>query len=289
MNKVVALLKLTRIEHSLMLVLAVVAAELIVKGVPPTWLLVLSVIPAILISMGAFAINDYFDVKVDMLNKRKRPIVVGAISKQAALKVSIACFILGVFASAFINAYAFLIAAIFAILAFLYSYKLKELLLVGNVYIAFTMVIPFIYGNYAVADTIANITILISLIIFLSGFAREIHGMIRDYKGDVKGRNTHNIVSVMGTEKSAQFALSLYLEAIAFSIFMFFFEAPFAYNLVYAVIIAIVDVVLIYVGLMFIKNRMTRKQFDLSRNLSLGAMALALIAFMLSALVYVPI
>jgi len=281
MNKVAALLKLTRIEHSLMLVLAVVAAELIVNGVPPAWLLVLSVIPAVLISMGAFAINDYFDVKVDTLNKRKRPIVIGAISKQVALKVSIACFVLGVFVSVFINVYTFLIAAVFAILAFL--------LLVGNVYIAFTMVIPFIYGNYVVANTPANIIILISPIIFLSGFAREIHGMIRDYEGDIKGRNMHNVISIMGTEKSALFALSLYLEAIALSIFMFFFEAPFAYNLIYAVMIAIVDVVLIYVGLMFVKNRLTRKQFDLSRNLSLGAMALALIAFMVSALIYVPI
>jgi geranylgeranylglycerol-phosphate geranylgeranyltransferase len=257
--------------------------------VPPTWLLVLSVTPAILISMGAFAINDYFDVKVDMLNKRKRPIVVGAISKQAALKVSIACFVLGVFASAFVNTYAFLIAAIFAILAFLYSYRLKELLLIGNIYIAFTMVIPFIYGNYVVANTLANITILISLIIFLSGFAREIHGMIRDYEGDIKGRNMHNIVSVMGTEKSALFAFSLYLEAIALSIFMFFFEAPFAYNLVYALMITVVDAVLFCIGLMFVKNHLTRKQFDLSRNLSLGAMALALIAFMVSALIYMRI
>ncbi|HUB92789.1 MAG TPA: UbiA family prenyltransferase, partial [Candidatus Saccharimonadales bacterium] len=68
-----AVLKLTRIEHSIMLVIAVLAAELIAKGLPSLPILVLSLIAPVFISMAAFAINDYFDLKVDKINKKMRP------------------------------------------------------------------------------------------------------------------------------------------------------------------------------------------------------------------------
>lgn len=289
MNKLVALFKLTRIEHSIMLVLAVLSAELIANGVLPIPLLLLSIVPAILISMGAFAINDYFDVNVDRLNKRKRPIVIGAISKKEAFSISIICFAFGVLVSLFINIYVFLIAAIFAILAYLYSYKLKEILIIGNVYVAFTMVIPFIYGSYVVASSPSITIIIISLMIFLSGFAREIHGMIRDHRGDIKARNVHNVISAVGIKKSAQFAFTLYMEAIALSIYLFFFQSPFAFNIIYAVMITVVDLMLLYVALIYLKDNLNRRSFDLTRNISLGAMALALVTLILCALVYIPI
>ncbi|EQD78308.1 UbiA prenyltransferase [mine drainage metagenome] len=71
MNKLVAVLKLTRIEHSVMLVIAVLAGELIVaRHLPGAYVLLLSLIVPIFVSMGSFAINDYFDVEVDTLNKK---------------------------------------------------------------------------------------------------------------------------------------------------------------------------------------------------------------------------
>ena len=71
-----AVLKLTRIEHSVMLAIAVVAAELISGVLPSPGIFVLALIPPIFVSMGAFAVNDYFDIKVDRFNKRyDRPLV----------------------------------------------------------------------------------------------------------------------------------------------------------------------------------------------------------------------
>ena len=137
-----------------------------------------------------------------------------------------------------INIYAFVIAVIFAALAFLYSYRLKDTLLVGNVYIAFSMVIPFIYGDFVVsrslhadsADIARNIP---------SGLAREIHGMIRDYKGDAKARGSRNLLYHVAPARASQLAAILYVEAILVSVYMFFFYAPFAFNLVHIVPIAI--------------------------------------------------
>ncbi|MEM3228556.1 MAG: hypothetical protein QW549_03130, partial [Candidatus Micrarchaeaceae archaeon] len=74
MNKIGAILRLTRIEHSVMLIIAVVAAELIAsRSLPDYFVLALSLITPIFISMASFAINDYFDIETDRLNKKSRP------------------------------------------------------------------------------------------------------------------------------------------------------------------------------------------------------------------------
>lgn len=288
-----AFLKLTRIEHSIMLVIAVIAGELIANGarLPGAVPFLLSLATPVFISMGSFAINDYFDVDLDTENMRfDRPLVSKEMSKRSALIISYASFSLGVLAALFINIPAFIIAFIFAFLAALYSYKLKEILLIGNVYVAFSMAIPFIFGNYVISYAINPNILIISAIILSSGIAREIHGMIRDFKGDRKIRDLKSIPYYIGIKESSAVAFGLYIIAILLSISMFFFLPPFHSNLFYLFTIAIVDAALVYVNISYlslkgIKNR--KKMFKLSRNLSLAAMSVALVIFLLSNFIYI--
>lgn len=290
MNKIGAVLRLTRIEHSIMLVIAVLAAELISGHIPSAMILLLSIITPIFVSMGSFAINDYYDVNADKANRRNdRPLVNGSLTTRQALWIAIVCFIIGVIASLFINPYAFAIALVFALLAVLYSYRMKDMLLVGNVYIAFSMVIPFIYGNYVVAHVLNTDIIFVGIVIFLAGVAREIHGMIRDYRGDAKARGSKNLVYHIGAPRASQFAAILYVEAIMVSIYLFFFNYPFSFNLVYLVPIAITDISLLYISYGYLVQKKSSGFYRLSRNLSLAVMALSLIAFLAAALVYVRI
>lgn len=285
MSKVGAFFRLTRMEHSAMLVVAVLAAEIIAGGLPGAATLALSLITAIFISMASFAINDYFDVASDKANKRTdRPIASGEISRNSAFAISMICLIIGIGASAFINFYAFLIAWVFGALAMLYSYRLKDVLLVGNVYIAFSMAIPFIFGNLVVRTSLVPAVIVLSFIVFLSGLAREIHGMIRDYKGDQSARRSRNLVYYIKKERAAQIAFILYLEAILISVFAFFYIEPFAFNLAYMVPIALVDAMLAYTAVRCIFD-MGTGWYRLARNISLAAMGIALVAYLVSPLV----
>ncbi len=290
MDRLTGFLRLTRIEHSLMLVIAVLAAELISSGIPALPILALSLAAPILISMGSFAINDYYDIESDRANRRRdRPIVNGSIKKKEAYWIAIICLALGSVCSLFINIDAFAIAVIFAVLAYLYSYKMKDILLLGNIYIAFAMVIPFIYGSYAVSEAPSFTIIIVSLMIFLAGLAREIHGMIRDYKGDSKARNSKNLIYHVGPKRSAELAFILYAESAVISAYLFFFNAPFRHNLVYMVPIAIVDLVLLYVSFGYLNEMKDQGFMKLSGKLALAAMALALLAILASALFYVPL
>jgi 4-hydroxybenzoate polyprenyltransferase len=287
-GKFAAVLRLTRIEHSLMLAIAVVAAELIAGGLPGPYRFLLALVPPILVSMAAFAINDYYDVETDRLNKKRRPLVEGALSMTEARNIAVILFVVGVATGALVNWYAFSIALAFAVLAWLYSYRLKEMLLVGNVYIAFTMVIPFIYGDFVVSRVIPANIVLVSFVIFLSGLAREVHGMMRDVKGDIKARHARSLVGKIGAMRSAAIALVLYVEAIAISLLMFFLFLPFAYNLVYIAPIVVSDCALLYVAIGHMYRRDARF-YSLSRSVSLGAMSLALIAYLAAAILYIGV
>ncbi len=290
MGKINAVFKLTRIEHSIILLVAVLAAELISAHLPGAAVFVLSMITPAFVSMGSFAINDYYDIGTDRANRRMdRPLVNGSITRRQALWIAVSCFLIGVLASALINAYALIIALIFAALAILYSYRLKDMPVLGNVYIAFSMVIPFIYGDFVVTTGLHISIILISITIFLSGVAREIHGMIRDYKGDEKARGSRNLLFHVGKARASQLAAILYAEAVLVSIYMFFFYAPFAFNLVYIVPIAITDITLLYISYGFLAQKKSSKFYSFSRNASLAVMALSVLAFLAAALLYVRI
>ena len=284
MGKLGAFLRLTRIEHSLLLVIAVLAAELIVGGrLPSDPILALSMITPIFISMGAFAINDYFDVEVDRMNKKNRPLVKGEISRKSALYVSMISIIIGIGSSYFINLYCFVIAIFFGIFSLLYSYRLKELPFWGNAYIAFSMVIPFVYGDFVMSNMLFSSIVIISVIIFSSGLAREIHGTVRDYKGDTKVRNARTLPSVIGIQGSSLLALALYAVAIVLSAYLFLKVQPFESNYIYAVLVAITDILLLYVGIGYVMKK-SQHFYDKTRNISLLAMGIALIAFLLAPL-----
>ncbi len=290
MDKITAVMRLTRIEHSVMLMIAVAAAELMAGGIPAVPLFALSLVTPALISAGAFAINDYYDVESDRLNRRTdRPLVAGVLNRRQAKEIAVGCCAVGMAAAYFINSYVFALALVFAALAFLYSYRLKDIVLVGNAYIAFSMAVPFIFGDLVVSQGIPMSIVLISLVIFLSGLAREIHGMIRDHEGDVRARHTRNLVRYVGVKRSAQFALILYVEAIAISIFLFFYQGldafnPFAFNLMYIVPMTLVNLALFYVGVRVLYWP-TKRFLKESRNISLAAMGLALLTY-LAAVVY---
>lgn len=283
MSFFVNVLRLTRIEHSIMLVIAVLAAELVAGGgrLPDAYILALSLITPIFISMAAFAINDYFDIEVDRLNKKNRPLTEGAMAPQTALAITIFSIVVGVGASYLINIYCLAIAAFFGLVSVLYSYKLKEVAVLGNAYVAFSMAIPFIFGSFVVVGSLGTGLALIFVMIFLSGMGREIQGTIRDYKGDMKARKASTLPKYIGILGSSIAAFALYIIAIVISVYLFAYVPPFSGNYLFGALILATDMILIYSGFGHIMNR-NQKFYGRSRNMTLAAMALALIAILLA-------
>ncbi len=145
------------------------------------------------------------------------------------------------------------------------------------------MAIPFIYGSYVESASLAPAIVPVCAMVFLSGLAREIHGTIRDYSGDIKVRNARTLPKAIGIRGAAYASLALYVLAIAASAYLFLYVAPFAMNPVFGAPVLISDALLLYVGVAHLFRK--SKRFYLSaRDVSLAAMTLAIIAILLASL-----
>jgi geranylgeranylglycerol-phosphate geranylgeranyltransferase len=218
--------RLFRIEHALMLAVAVLLAELLCGARIAPAIILLSLCVPVFIEMGSFALNDYFDVKTDRANKRKdRPIASGEIAPQAALIAAAACYLLGIASSLPLPPAALGITILFAVLSIAYNFKLKELPLVGNAYIAASMAIPFIFGNLVASQFLLPKILAIASVAFVAGLGREIIKSAEDVKGDVLHRNARTLPAVIGVKNSAFAAAACYILLVPLSF------SPFYYGL----------------------------------------------------------
>lgn len=282
-NLVIEFLRLVRFEHAIMLAIAVFIAEVIVFGGIPffTPIILLSLFAPIFSEMGSFALNDYLDVKTDRLNRKlDRPLVKGTISPKFAYHFSLFAFLVSTIIAWFINLHVLAIALIFNILAILYNFKLKDLPVLGNAYIALTMAIPFIFGNFVITTQLNFTVLILAMLGFLAGFAREIIKTVQDFKGDFRARKARTLPAVIGKASSLRVAAVLYLLFIPLTALPFFFGL--SQHLLAILFVAIADLAILYN--VFIVLRAKTSMLKIARNISLVALLLGLIGYLIGAI-----
>ncbi len=275
------LYRLTRFEHALLLALAVLIAEAIASaGIPQlTAVLAVSLLVPVLSEMGSFALNDYFDMETDRLNRKSgRPLVKGTISPGFAMWFSCACLALSTALAYLINTPAFVIALAFNALAIAYNWKLKDMPLAGNAYIALTMAIPFVFGNYVVSAALSPLNLVLALLGFVAGLAREIIKSVQDMEGDMAARGSRTLPVVIGKKASLWMAIVLYLLFIPLS------GLPFAAGAKPALLTAALIIAADALILLICYRLATGKAFGFARNASLVAFMLGMLGFLIAAL-----
>ncbi len=129
-------------------------------------------------------INDYFDIEIDKINRPERPLPSKKISIRSALNFYLTLVFLSVVISFQINFEAFLIVVITQTILFLYSFKLKNIVLIGNITVSFLAGFAFIFGGIAVDNYIY--AIIPAVFAFLITLIRELIKDIEDIPGDDK-------------------------------------------------------------------------------------------------------
>jgi geranylgeranylglycerol-phosphate geranylgeranyltransferase len=135
-----------------------------------------------LITGAANAINDYFDIAIDRINKPQRPLPSGKVSPTEAFIWSLLLFVIGGTLSFFIHTLAAEIAITASVLLILYSWHLKRQPLVGNATVSFLSALAFVYGGASVGR-LSN-SLIPATFAFLFHFGREILKDIEDIAGD---------------------------------------------------------------------------------------------------------
>jgi len=278
--------KLVRIEHALMLVVAVFIGEVIaLGGMPPLGLVfVFSLLVPMLSEMGSFALNDYVDVDTDRINRKVgRPLVDGTLSSDFAFKFSAGAFILSTMIALTINWMALVVAVFFNILAVLYNLKLKDLPLLGNMYIAATMGIPFIFGA-VVFGVVPSTTIwMVAALGFAAGLGREIVKTVDDMEGDAEARKSKTLPMVVGRQNALAMASSLFLAFIPLSLVPF--VGGLALSLFSGILLGIADLGILWIAIYIIFSKEERALRKATRY-NLALLFIGLLALLVASIGY---
>ncbi len=285
-GKLKAIWDLTRLEHGLIYAVSFIVSLIIAYhsiGLDPV-LVIAGVVAIVAAEMGAFALNDYFDVEVDRQNNRTdRPIVRGDITRREARMIAIVAFVVSVVAGCFMgNLGALVVIVVLILFGILYDYQLKEYGLPGNVYIAFTMAAPFLFSSMLFKGS--QVLLLLAAIAFLVGLGREIMKGIMDVEGDAL-RDVRTVARVYGTRTAKYASVALYLISVLLAPVPFVFNIDEHYygNLIYAVPAAVASLVLLYVCVQLLRGH-DRKTISQARQVTLIGMVVALVAFLAGAL-----
>lgn len=104
-----------------------------------------------LLSSSSYLVNDVVDIDKDRLHpvKKNRPIARGAVSKQLAIIVSLVLLILGLSIASFVDNVFFILALIFIILQYSYSFLIKKKAILDIMGIALFFIIRTYAGELA--------------------------------------------------------------------------------------------------------------------------------------------
>lgn len=178
--------QLSRPVNCLISGLSILIAALLARPAANWQAVFWAVLSGMVLTAAANAINDYFDIEIDRINRPRRPLPAGRLQPYQAKGFAIILFVCGVFFSIFINVFAVLIAATSALLLIVYSAKLKRTPLWGNATVSLMTGTAFIYG--ALAGGRWREGIIPAVYAFLFHFGRELLKDIEDVSGDKAAR-----------------------------------------------------------------------------------------------------
>ena len=273
-----AYLELIRPSNTIMAGFAVFLSGLIAAGrqVPPSDVF-LAVLGTICASSGGMVMNDYFDYEIDVINRPQRVLPRGALTRRKALIFAVVLFVLALSFIAFTNFLCIAIGYPAILMISVYSWKLKKTPFIGNVAVAFLTSLTLVYGG-AAAGSIVLVSML-AISAFFANVSREIAKDIEDIKGD-ESLESKTLPILWGVRKSALLSAGFLVLGIA-ATFLPYFSGIFGW--LYLVLVAPVDVVMVYVGYLLVNNKM--EKIALIQNLEKAGMYAVLLIFFVSKMV----
>ncbi|MES2559667.1 MAG: geranylgeranylglycerol-phosphate geranylgeranyltransferase [Bacteroidota bacterium] len=187
----------------------------------------------LLVGAGGYIINDYLDVKLDLINKPSKVVVGQIISRRWTMFLHFSMNAIAVVLGLGIGTKVTLAIIVAALLLWIYSVSLKRQFLAGNVLVsclsAFVIVINYLYDNSLQESLIWAY----SFFAFMLTLLREIIKDTEDIRGDGKFdcKTIPIVIGVRRTKILLQYATGVF--AILLFVYTSFYAAayPFEYTL----------------------------------------------------------
>ena len=217
----------------------------------PWWILTLLMLSVVCIAAGGYVINDYFDVKIDRINRPDDLIVTRFISRDAAMYLFYVLTAVGLVAGAAVSWWAHSWTLLFTYvvipgLLWFYSASYKRMFLIGNLVVAFaSAIVPLLvaianadYLRHLYQEALAYSPIVGELYVWTGGFAafaflltwaREMVKDLEDIEGD-REMECRTLPIVWGQKSAKIFVTSLLLVVTAIIVYMLLAVLPFPHE-----------------------------------------------------------
>jgi len=183
MKKFFAYITIIRPLNMILGGVTVVISSFIVQYNGPISYVFFAVLVVMFYTAGANTLNDYFDYKIDKINRPDRAISSGLVLRNHAIIFSLFAFILGTLFALQLNKNSQLVSVGVSLpLIIAYNAKLKNFPLIGNIVVALILSLSFIYAGF-VFDNIKPL-IIPALLAFGLTLIREIIKDMADVIGD---------------------------------------------------------------------------------------------------------
>ena len=241
-------------------------------------------IPILLASLAVFlatgagnVINDYYDYKIDEINRPDRPIPSGRVSPKNAKIYALFLFALATIIGYFIGILSGTIVLISSILMIIYSKSFKSKCLIGNITVSFLTGLCFVFGGIVVNQVILGMHIM--FFAFLMNFAREIVKDIEDVEGD-KNEGARTFPIVYGQKLASVLAAVLMILSTILSPTLYFLGF---FNINFLIVLIMPFIIFINSAISIINDYSKENSAHVSKSIKIG-MLLVFLAFAVGSL-----
>jgi 4-hydroxybenzoate polyprenyltransferase len=245
----------------------------LLNSAPPLSVLILVGLSVGCITAFGNGVNDLMDVTSDRLSHPRRPLPMGRLSPKEAWVVSLFFLGMGLLLAGFLNLAALLFAIGVAALLFLYSWRLKAVILVGNLSVALAAALVFPYGAAAVGLGWGKI-LYPAIFIFLFHLGREFLKDVMDVAGDERS-GLRTLAIAWGPKQTLKAAAIIFWILIPITFIPWFAKI---YGSYYLITVLVVDLILVWVAGQIWRSSgaLGRYSSILKLNMVFGLIALAL-------------
>jgi len=215
-----AFVRIVRPVNCVMMVFAVIVGAALVRAnifstnLLPT--LSAGFLTGLFLTAGSMVINDIADREIDAINEPNRPIPSRMVSLRQAQIFAVLLTAFGFGFALSLNWKCFIIAIFSWSVFTAYSSWGKRAGFFGNLLVSVCVVIPFVYGGFAVSKGFAEDSSIFVAMAFLANTGREVTKGIVDVDGD-KRKGVRTLAVSFGRLVAAAVAVVFYVSAVVLS------------------------------------------------------------------------
>ena len=260
---IIGFVKLIRLPNLLMIGLTQYLTAIFLVGKDGEWKfyledvnLLLIALSTLFIAAAGYIINDYYDIKIDYLNRPQRVVIGRFLRRREALLVHSMFNVIGIFAGTLVSWKIGLLNILAAFLLWSYSNYFKRLPFIGNLIIALLTGLALIVVGIHFRTNI-DLVLLYATYAFAVNLIREIIKDIQDRQGDATF-GCRTIPIIWGIRRTKQF---LYFLIVIFTVLLFFLAFPLHMYVLNFYFLFLTIPIIIFWRKLYVAD--TRKEFGL--------------------------